>query len=489
VTQQALNYLYLTGTGQGNSTLRTVHAEVTGQLGKYGITSPLANDGVGLNLGFEHRNDHEFFSPDSAEQSGQLSGFGSAAVPIDNSLSVKEGFAEIRAPLIQDKPFAKDLLFDTGYRYSSYSTDVKTHTYKFELQYAPIADYRFRASYDKAIRAPSIVELYNPQLVGLIQFGNDPCAPPITYTLQQCLRTGVTQTQYQTGSIPQGAAGQLSQVTGGNPGLKPEQAQTYTFGVNFAPSQVPGLSGSIDYYHISITDEVTTIPAAVILSNCANTGDPTYCSQIVRERNGSLNGNSFASGGYFIQTNVNAGAALVSGVDLQVNYKHDLPAGFGALSFEMNGAYLQHAKATPLPGQHTYDCAGLFGFTCQTIDPRWHHIFRTSWITPWDVTASVTWRYIGKVSQDNNTGDPTLHFATYGAYDFFNASIPSFSYMDLEATWHPTKILTIRAGANNVLDKDPPLLNSQIVSGGAANTYDIYDMFGRQLFVAFSAKF
>jgi outer membrane receptor protein involved in Fe transport len=489
VTQQALNYLYLTGTGQGNSTLRTVHAEVTGQLGKYGITSPLANDGVGLNLGFEHRNDHEFFSPDSAEQSGQLSGFGSAAVPIDNSLSVKEGFAEIRAPLIQDKPFAKDLLFDTGYRYSSYSTDVKTHTYKFELQYAPIADYRFRASYDKAIRAPSIVELYNPQLVGLIQFGNDPCAPPITYTLQQCLRTGVTQTQYQTGSIPQGAAGQLSQVTGGNPGLKPEQAQTYTFGVNFAPSQVPGLSGSIDYYHISITDEVTTIPAAVILSNCANTGDPTYCSQIVRERNGSLNGNSFASGGYFIQTNVNAGAALVSGVDLQVNYKHDLPAGFGALSFEMNGAYLQHAKATPLPGQHTYDCAGLFGFTCQTIDPRWHHIFRTSWITPWDVTASVTWRYIGKVSQDNNTGDPTLHFATWGAYDFFNASIPSFSYMDLEATWHPTKILTIRAGANNVLDKDPPLLNSQIVSGGAANTYDIYDMFGRQLFVAFSAKF
>jgi iron complex outermembrane receptor protein len=471
---------------------------VTGQLGKYGVTSPLANDGIGINLGFEHRNEHEFFQPDSAEESGLLSGFGSASVPIDNSLAVKEGFAEIRAPLIQDKPFVKDLLIDTGYRYSSYSTDVKTHTYKFELQYAPIADYRFRASYDKAIRAASIVELYNPQLVGLIQYGNDPCAPvgatPAIFSFAQCQRTGVTAAQYGNGGstniIPQGTAGQLSQLTGGNPGLKPEQAETYTFGVNFAPSQVPGLTGSIDYYHIAIRDEVGTLPASVIVNNCANTGDPLYCSQIVRSpATGGLTGAAIATGGYITQTNVNIGAAGVSGIDLQLNYKHDLPAGFGGLAFEMNGAYLQHATSTPLPGAHTYDCAGLFGFTCQTINPRWHHIFRTTWLTPWDVTGSITWRYIGKVTQDNNTGDPTLHFNTWGGYDNFNPTISSFSYVDLEATWHVNKILTLRAGANNVLDKDPPLINSQIVSGGAANTYDIYDMFGRQLFVSFTAKF
>ncbi|MDP9066205.1 MAG: TonB-dependent receptor plug domain-containing protein, partial [Pseudomonadota bacterium] len=76
VTPQALNYLYLNGTGQGASTLRTLHAEVTGKLGNYGISSPLATEGLGINLGFEHRNDHEYFQPDSAEQSGLLSGFG-----------------------------------------------------------------------------------------------------------------------------------------------------------------------------------------------------------------------------------------------------------------------------------------------------------------------------------------------------------------------------------------------------------------------------
>ena len=495
VTQQQLNYLYLTGTGQGSSTLRTLHGEVTGKLGTYGITSPLATDGLGINLGFEHRNEREYFAPDAAEQSGNLSGFGSAAVPINNSISVGEEFAELRAPLVQDKPFAKDLLFDTGFRHSDYSyanaPSTITNTYKFEVQYAPIEDYRMRVSYDKAIRAPSVVELYNPQLVGGIQFGNDPCAPPITYTLIQCERTGVTAAQYASGSVPQGAAGQLSQLAGGNPDLKPEQAETYTVGLNFAPRQIPHFTGSIDYFHIAVKGEITTLPAAVILSNCANTGNPLYCSQIVRSFNtGGLTGASLASGGYFIQTDVNIGAALVSGVDVQLNYRLDLPPGFGDVAFEMNGSYLQHFKSTPYVGAHTYDCAGLFGFTCQTIDPRWHHIFRTTWQTPWGVSASATWRFIGGVSQDNNTNDPTLHDSSpNGVFDDFNARIPSFSYLDLEATWQVNKILQLRAGANNVLDKDPPIIDNNIVAGGGANTYDAYDQFGRQLFVAFTAKF
>jgi len=493
VTQQQIQYQYLTGTGQGTSTMRTLHGEVTGKLGKYGITSPLAQDGVGINIGYEQRNDHEFFQPDSAEQSGVLSGFGSAAVPIDNSITVGEEFAEVRAPLVQDKPFAKELLFDTGFRHSDYkyagSPSTITNTYKFEVQYAPIADIRFRASYDKAIRAPSALELYVPQLVGLIQLGNDPCAPPITYSLKQCENTGVTQTQYTTGSIPQGTAGQLSQLTGGNTQLKPEQAETYTFGVNFAPSAIPHLTGSIDYYHIQLTNTVGVLPAAVILSNCANTGNPIYCSQIVRGPFGTLNGNNIASGGYIVQTNVNIGAGLVSGIDLQLNYSLDLPPGFGSLAWEMDGSYLQHAETTPYIGAHTYDCAGLYGLTCQTINPRWHHIFRTTWMTAWNVSTSLTWRYIGKASEDNNTGDPTLQNSAYGAYDFYNASLPSVSYLDLQATWNVNRILQVSAGANNILDKDPPLVNYTIAPGGQANTYPTYDLFGRQLFVSFSAKF
>ena len=98
-----------------------------------------------MNIGYEHRNDHESLQPDSAQESGLLSGFGSAVAPIDNSIAVSEEFIEMRAPLMQDKPGAKELLFDTGYRRSDYTTAGVTNTYKFEVQYAPIEDYRFRA--------------------------------------------------------------------------------------------------------------------------------------------------------------------------------------------------------------------------------------------------------------------------------------------------------------------------------------------------------
>ncbi len=490
VTPAQLNYLYQLGTAQGASTLRTVHADVTGKLGNYGITSPLAHEGVGVNFGFEHRNDHEYLQPDSAEESGLLSGFGSAVAPINASVSVKEEFIELRAPLIQDHPGAKELLFDTGYRRSDYSTAGVTNTYKFEVQYAPIADYRFRASYDRAVRAPSVAELFTPPIVGLAAVGNDPCAPPISYSLLQCQRTGVTATQYNSGSIPQGTASQLSQETSGNAALKPEQGDTYTIGVNFAPSQIKHLTGSIDYFHIQVKDEVGTIPYLVIVSNCANTGNPAYCSQIVRQPNtGSLTGNTVAGGGFVSQKLYNLGTAVNSGIDAQLNYRIDLPPGFGGVSFALNGAYLLHNEAQPLPGAPTYECAGLFGFTCQTINPRWHHIFRTTWDTPWDVSASLTWRYIGSVTQDNNSGDPTLHFSTFGAYDYYNGTISSFNYLDLEATWNVNRILQIRAGANNILDKDPPIIDTDIAPGGAANTYSSYDMFGRQLFLAFTAKF
>jgi len=490
VTQQQLNYLYELGTAKGASTLRTLHADITGRLGEYGVKSPLSAEGLGVNIGFEHRNDHERLQPDAAEESGLLSGFGSAVAPIDNSISVAEQFVELRAPLVQDKPGAKELLFDAGYRRSDYSTIGVTNTYKFEVQYAPTAEYRIRASYDRAIRAPSVAEAFTRPIVGITTVGADPCAPPIAYSLLQCERTGVSAAQYNNGSIPQGTAAQLSEETSGNPNLKPEQADTYTFGVNFAPSRIPHLTGSIDYYHIRIKDEIGVIPYLLVLSDCADTGNPLYCSQIVRQpKTGSLNGNSIDGGGYVIQQNYNLGTALNSGVDAQLNYKLDLPKGFGDLQFGLNGTYLLHDETTPLPGSPTYDCAGLFGFTCQTVNPRWRHVLRTTWETPWQVSASLTWRYIGAVSEDNDSSDPTLRFSTFNGYDHVNAKIPAFNYLDLQATWNVNGALQIRAGANNLLDKDPPLVNTNIVAGGTANTYSTYDLFGRQLFLAFTANF
>ncbi len=391
-----------------------------------------------------------------------------------------------------------DLLFDTGYRYSNYSStpsgsnqigfEAHTRT-NSKCSTRPYATFRLRVGYDKAIRAPSVIELYNPELVALIASGNDPCAPPVTYSQSQCANLGVSAAQYAASKaghavngvnpVPQCVAGQCSQLTGGNTGLQPEQGETYTIGVNFQPSFLPKFTASLDYWHILIEHEVNVLPAANIISGCANTGNPVYCSAVVRApATGGLQGSSLGTGGYVVQTNVNLGSVMTSGMDMQFAYTQDLPEGFGNVHFDMNGTWLQHSVTTPVPGGASYDCAGLFGLTCQTVNPRWHHILRTTWNTPWQVSASLTWRYFGAVSQDADTGNPLLANTNYD-YDAYNARIGSFSWMDVEATWHPTKILTVRAGANNVFDRDPPLLVAQtgIVAGGNANTSDAYDMF------------
>ena len=510
VTADQLNYLYLAGTGYGTTTLRTVHADITGQLGDYGLRSPLASDGLAVNLGYEHRNENVSFEPDGGLTSGQLSGFGSAAVGINNGVSVDEQFLELRAPLVQDKTGIKDLLFDTGFRRSNYSSTGNVNTYKFEVQYAPSDDLRFRGSYQRAVRAPSVIELYNGNLVGLVQGNTDPCAPtidpntnaiiPAARSLQECLRSVPTAEQAQftqqygnggtTNIIPQAVLGQLSQITGGNAHLKNERGDSYSYGLNFTPRALPNFSGSIDYFRIKLADGIGVIPFGVILNNCLESGDPTYCKLIVRQHNtGSLTGATITGGGYVDQTNYNVGAAQITGIDLQNTYKVDLPARWGSLAFAMNGAYQLKNEATPLPGAHTYDCSGLYGFVCQTVNPKWHHILRTTWQTPWQVTASLTWRYIGSVKLDNNDADPYLHFATDGGYNYFNARIPSFSYFDLAGTWNVASNFELRGGINNLFDKDPPLATVELVSGGAANTFSTYDALGRQLFLAFTAKF
>ena len=133
-----------------------------------------------MNVGVEHRLEALKFAPDGAELSGNLAGFSGAVVAIDRGYTVTEEIAEVRVPVVQDKPGIHDLTIDAGYRYSDYTTAGLTHTYKFEVQYAPTADIRLRASYDRAVRAPNLIELYNPNSYGQQSFvGVDECAPTI----------------------------------------------------------------------------------------------------------------------------------------------------------------------------------------------------------------------------------------------------------------------------------------------------------------------
>ncbi|MHB8286457.1 MAG: TonB-dependent receptor plug domain-containing protein, partial [Caulobacteraceae bacterium] len=237
VTQAAESYIETPGFEDATLTEQVVHAEMSGNLGDYGVKSPMASDGVGVAFGSEYRRETLNFTTDSEFSSGDLAGQGGPKIGNSGSFDVYELFGEVRIPLVSNKPFIKDLSLDTAYRFSDYSTSGTTNTYSIEANYSPTSDIRFRAGYNRAVRAPNINELFAPQAVATGEFTSDPCAgaTPID-SAAQCAHTGVSAAQY--GHISANSAGQYNGLTGGNPDLQPEVSDSYTAGIVFTPRAV-----------------------------------------------------------------------------------------------------------------------------------------------------------------------------------------------------------------------------------------------------------
>ncbi|MEO7775442.1 MAG: TonB-dependent receptor [Steroidobacteraceae bacterium] len=487
VTPQAVAYLNSAGTQYGTVTQKIAAATLAGDLGQYGIQLPWADNGVGVAGGVEYRNDALKFSPDEASISGDLSGFGGAGTAIDNGIDVREIYGEFLLPLIQDAPGIRDLSLEGGYRYSNYSTAGGVDTYKGGLKYSPGNDLQFRATYQRAVRAPNIIELFNPASVtNTSDVSSDPCAGPTpTATLAQCLLTGVTAAQYNAGSIPDCPSGQCSVLFGGNADLKPETADSISFGVTLTPAFLPNFTASIDYYRIKIDDVIDSTPLDVSLDGCLDTGAAGYCSNIVRNSaNGSIFGVAIASGGYINGSSVNIASQVAAGIDVQLAYKLEL-SSLGTVTFGLAGSYLDKVEKTPATGAHTYDCAGLFGQTCENVSPEWRHSLRASWQTPIpSLLTSLQWRYIGPVTWEGNTDDDTL---SAGRTDLFYGELGGHNYFDLSATWSVTDSIQVRGGVNNLLDKSPPLVETAVSQVGGPNSYPTYDLLGRTLFVGVTA--
>ena len=503
ITPAMFNYVSGRGFKEGSTTEQIANFAVTGDLGHYGLKSPWAKDGVGVAVGTEYRRETltEQFSSDFT--SGDLTGQGGTAAPAGGSIEVREVFGEFRAPLAQDQEFAKLLQLTGGYRYSQYSGQVgNTDTYKLGLEWAPVDDIRFRAGYNRAVRAPGISDLNGAQVTGLFG-GNDPCAGGVNQVAHPtlyaaCLASGLTAPQLVVGSLaaPQGCpAAQCTALFGGNLALKPEKADTYTYGFVFTPSFFHGFNLSVDYFDIKVNNIIGSAGggAAVAVSQCA-AGFSTYCTFFHRGATGNIFGD-----GYIVSTAANNGYLHTTGVDLEGNYRFKLSdmglGDWGGVSLNLVGTYTGTLVSQPEPGSGTYDCAGLFGKTCGTPIPKWRHKLRVTWNTPWPLSISGQWRYIGSVKFDGNSTNPLLAAHPYGLTDLVDAKIPSYNYFDLSATWKVNDKMTVRGGMNNVFSKNPPVLDSGIfpVSAppfGNGNTFpQVYDSLGRYMFIGLTANF
>ena len=482
VTQAALNYVQVPGFTKGVNSEQVVSAALTGDLGKYGIRSPGAKDGFGLAVGVEYRKETLDFVADAEFQTGDLAGQGAPTPSVAGNFSVKEVFAELRAPLVQESIFY-DLTVTGGYRHSSYKVSsgatFKTDTYKVEGEFAPIRDIRFRGGYNRAVRVPTLQDFFAPQIVGL-DGSNDPCAGhPITAAEVGCLAQGLVVGQ----NVVPNPATQYNGLQGGNPGLQPEVADTYTAGVVLQPSFIPGFSMSVDWFKINVKGAIQGIGADTIVTQCTNTANPFFCSLIKRDSTGSL---WRSSNGYVIDLQQNIGYARTKGIDVSAAYSRSL-GGLGRMNISFVGTYLN--ELTTYDGITTpVNCVGYHGALCGTPTPKWRHQMRVGLDTKMGLGFSLRWRYFDPVVQDRTSTNANLAGVSQPA----NRRIPAVSYFDLAITANVGDHYKFRIGANNLLDKTPPIVGGPSCPAGPCNgnTWaQVYDSTGRYIYAGVSLDF
>jgi outer membrane receptor protein involved in Fe transport len=433
---------------------------------------------MGVALGVEYREESARFQPDQFLSSGDVAGF-NAGQPTRGGYHLTEYYGELAVPLLKDVTGAKSLEANAAVRFSDYSNEVGgVTTWAAGLMWAPIDDLRFRAQFQRAIRGPSVNELFLGRTVSF-DGASDPCQTPAAAspgTLRDtCIATGVPAavvgTAFGSGSTS------FPGIRGGNPDLKEESSDTYTVGLVLQPSALPNFSMSLDYYNIEIDDVIARVGTQNIVELCYNRNLTSYCSQVVRDPVGEFQS--------FLDLNQNAASLETEGLDLVANYRWDLGFGlFGtsasSLNLQLYGTYVLKNDYFPVVGVDLKnECAGAFGRNCGQPDPEWRHSLRATWSTgPLDV--SLFWRYLDAVTDD----DPS---ATYVNAEKIDAE----SYFDMSFRYAASDKLSFTLGLFNLADnKDPtPLASSQQGGNGQqSNTYPgTYDVIGRSY--SLSAKF
>jgi iron complex outermembrane recepter protein len=478
VTDEALNYIQAPGLQVATIDQGVLLGVITGDLGTIGGKLPWANESMKVAFGVENRNDRLQNTPDDLQASNLLSGTGGATIGIEGSTNVNDLFMEASVPLVQGKTGVEQLSFDTAYRYSDYSSGTQTDTYKVGLDYAPVEDIRFRGSFQRAVRAPNIVELFTAQGFNLFDMGGDPCGEELSGTPEAgsneaCIATGVPPGLLRS-SVLDNPAGQFNFLQGGDPALDPETSDTFSYGIVFTPRFASGLSVSLDYFDIEVEDLISQFGASNTLRACYQFNDADACGRINRN---PANGALWLGDGHVVNLNSNIGGLQTSGVDLNLNYTGFEIGSMGSLSFNLTGTHLRELTTDPgAEGFAPFDCAGLFAGACVSslttaVNPETRTRLRIGWETPWNVDLALTHRYISEVEIEGSIPNR------------IDRKLAAEHYVDLFGSWDVTDMANVRLGINNVFDNDPSITTSVGTTGNGNTFPQVYDALGRYIFV------
>lgn len=503
ITPTQIAFINLTQHAQSENTQVVVTGSVAGDLGGLGLQSPWAESPVEFAVGAEYRKEKVAYIPDDNLATGSNVTFG-AARPIVGEESLKDVFAEVSVPVFENRPGADLLELNASYRNLNYKLAGKGESYGYGLTWIPVEGVRLRASYQRAVRAPNLRELFLQALPGT-DTAVDPCfrngAAAATAAAALCLATGQPADAYNTAAF-QCPSSVCTSLGGGNRDLSFEVSDTKSLGVVLRPPSIENLSVTLDYFDIDVAGAIRPFGGTTqnVLNSCYGAGaaqNPSqsaqniYCQLIIRGTSGQIFGGGRAQSprGYVSLQAQNTGFLRTTGLDADISYRFDLAdvglsAVPGSIDINVLATHLLSFDQKDSAVAVVRECAGTFGLICGQPNPDWRVNARVSWQPNEKISLSLRYRWMASVTQDIDkfsgaVADPVSH------------EIPAQSYVDLSASWAVREDVTLRAGVINLLDNEPPLISSTFNAGvgGLSNTFPgTYDL-GRSLFVGVTAKF
>jgi outer membrane receptor protein involved in Fe transport len=353
---------------------------------------------------------------------------------------VTEAYVETSIPLLTDLPFAKNLTIDGAKRWTNYSTSGEASTWKAGVVYEPNGQILTRFTQSSDIRAPSAAEL-NPNATS----GRPPFADPFG-----------------------GGTHSITQVSGGNPNLNLEEADTKTAGIVLKPSFIPGLRLSSDYYLIKVAGAIDTQTVPNILAACFQRD--LLCNLI------TFSGAYKASPADTVFTNFqNLSKLRAEGVELVANYSFDALAGNVDLS--LNGNYIMDLRTISATGVvlRLDGVTGNFGGVASILGVPQYKLDSVATYSRdnWSLTAQ--WRYVPEGMIDaSKIGPDDARFDVNNPNSISTNRVNARSYVNLSGTYSPKATIfggktQIYGSIANVFDTEEPI---QLRTSGNALQFD-----------------
>jgi iron complex outermembrane recepter protein len=388
----------------------------------------------------------------------EFAGFGAVATrsQAGGHYDAKELFAEMQVPFLHDQRWAREIALNLAVRWSDYSSFNQNTSWQAGLRWQPTEELTLRANYAEVFRVPTIVELYDQRLLAEEVVDFDPCGNgPSPAQQVNCAANGVPGGAYVQGSES------FTVPYGGNPDLEPETGHSFGAGLIYTPSWAEGLSASIDFFHVELSDYIAQADPFLVLSECAEHGTSEACEDIRRLADGRISQVSTFT--------ENSGGVEVRGADMAIEWP--LATRLGEVNSRLLATYLDRWNVQPFAGGTVFSYAGNFGSGAR---PRWRASGSIDWrYGPW--MASYAAEYIGSYSELVGPLPDSFGFP----FDPYNRQVEAVLYHDIQAGFEFGTGGTVRAAITNITDEDPPYVNIPPANTDVAT----YRLLGRSYFL------